>query len=435
MLIMSCILAKFGKIMGLKDHKLHRSKQREKKQKLLTKEGLQNNNYNMGVVGEDRISELTDSLLLHILSLLPTKCSVSTSVLSKRWRYLWTSVPILDFREWRSLRVTATDDDFRLQTERFMNCVERMLSFHDDMPNIKKLYLEIDEYFDESRVKELISTVIRRNVEELNLCVYSEVYSLFPPCFFTCESLTTLDLNMIVELDLPNSISFPRLKILKLTHITFVDESSTQQFFSNCPVLEELILSECRWVDMNVVSISAPALKCLCITGPSSYGLNDCGIEIYAPSVLSLLYEDCVAKDYVLRSFSSLVDAEIDFLSIWETRREIGCRATKLLGGLSNVKLLILSGNAFEISPNLESLVFAQASNLPNSLGFHESISNDYDDDWTLNSVPQCLLLHLKSFAEADYYSFFRFISKFEEQKKTYKAVKKASNSLHKLCG
>ncbi|KAK4582262.1 hypothetical protein RGQ29_025440 [Quercus rubra] len=48
---------------------------------------------------QDIISSLPNSLLTHILSFLPIRDSVSTSILSSRWRPLWTLVPVLDLNQ------------------------------------------------------------------------------------------------------------------------------------------------------------------------------------------------------------------------------------------------------------------------------------------------------------------------------------------------
>ncbi|XP_058192300.1 FBD-associated F-box protein At4g10400-like [Rhododendron vialii] len=45
----------------------------------------------------DRISMLPDSVLCHILSFLPTKNAVGTSILSTRYQYLWTCITSLHF--------------------------------------------------------------------------------------------------------------------------------------------------------------------------------------------------------------------------------------------------------------------------------------------------------------------------------------------------
>ncbi|CAL9243875.1 unnamed protein product [Arabidopsis halleri] len=47
----------------------------------------------------DRISHLHDDLLLRILSFIPTSDAISTSLLSKRWKFLWKMMPTLDLDE------------------------------------------------------------------------------------------------------------------------------------------------------------------------------------------------------------------------------------------------------------------------------------------------------------------------------------------------
>ncbi|KAF5782341.1 putative F-box domain, leucine-rich repeat domain superfamily, F-box-like domain superfamily [Helianthus annuus] len=58
----------------------------------------------MNVEG-DRLSSLPDDLILKTLSFIDTKHAIRTSVLSSRWRYIWTSTPRLDFstRDFRTL--------------------------------------------------------------------------------------------------------------------------------------------------------------------------------------------------------------------------------------------------------------------------------------------------------------------------------------------
>lgn len=52
-----------------------------------------------GEEGSDHISLLSDHILIKILSLLPLVEAAKTSILSKRWRYLWISIPTLDFTD------------------------------------------------------------------------------------------------------------------------------------------------------------------------------------------------------------------------------------------------------------------------------------------------------------------------------------------------
>ncbi|AES90420.1 F-box protein [Medicago truncatula] len=42
---------------------------------------------------EDRLSDLLEGVLLHILSLFDTKQAVQSCILSTRWRHLWKRIP------------------------------------------------------------------------------------------------------------------------------------------------------------------------------------------------------------------------------------------------------------------------------------------------------------------------------------------------------
>ncbi|KAI3905504.1 hypothetical protein MKW92_052626 [Papaver armeniacum] len=342
---------------------------------------------------KDRISELPESILHHILSFLPMKCIASTSVLSRQWR--------------------------------IMNLCD------GNMPNIKRLCLELDDQFDKSRINGWISNAIRRNAEEIYLEVQSEYILSFPLCVFSSGTLARLELEMNCALQLPKSVSLPSLKSLVVSHVVFINDNSSREFFSNCPVLEDLVISSCRWINMNVLCISAPALKWLSFDAENASGsLDDIRVEIHAPNLLFFRFWEYVKRSYDLRNFTSLTYAEIDMFVDMSpfTREQIYHSARELLGGLSNVEHLKLSVDVFdalsfegnrinnlpkfynltnleatfmfscssngvlldllEISPNLESLVFSE--------GLNPSETDD-DDTWKLNLMTPCLLPKLTS--------------------------------------
>lgn len=55
-------------------------------------------------IEEDRISDLPDGVLNHILTRLPTKSAVATGRLSRRWRYLWKHLSVLNFSEYHHFK-------------------------------------------------------------------------------------------------------------------------------------------------------------------------------------------------------------------------------------------------------------------------------------------------------------------------------------------
>ncbi|KAI3890383.1 hypothetical protein MKX03_028205 [Papaver bracteatum] len=217
-----------------------------------------------------------------------------------------------------------------------------------------------------------------RKVEELVLFIITSGKP-FTLSFFTCDSLIMLNLEYYGILNLPNTISFPRLKILRLTSIDFVNENLTGELFSNCPILEELKFFDCRFQDLKVLCITSFTLKRLSIIDTSRHW-------------------------QILK-----------FITTGITRKYMLLIYIELFRKLSNVKLLKMSGSSFQglsaanilfadlptfgnlLSPNLESIVFSK--------GVHGDLGND---NWTVNSLPQYSLSNLKSVVMQNFIGYER---------------------------
>jgi hypothetical protein len=289
------------------------------------------------------LGNLPDEVLQRILSFLPTKDAVRTSVLSRRWEYLWDSIPNLDFARDPANRNLLVD------------FVERALCLRDSSV-IKRFSLTCDVLGDASRVNTWISTVVRRhNVEELYIHLEKiEGFFPLPYCLFTCKTLTSLHLDMSYILKLPTTICFSSLKILCIQRVTFSNEYLTRKLFSGLPVLEALKLTSCRWGNLKLMSIFAPKLHTLHIfendTEESDLGSpNDfCQITIVADRLKKFYYIGNLISEYCLYKSSSLKKAHIDTTSV-SISEQTALRTLHLLMELSNVEKLILCSYTIEV--------------------------------------------------------------------------------------
>lgn len=381
--------------------------------------------------GEDRISSLPDCILHYILSFLPTKEAVASGILARRWKDLWTAVPILDFDD--SLLYTSRANFwYAVEATCFLNFVERVLLLRDGS-NIERFRLSCRVCFCASRVHAWISAAIRHNVKELDLCLFVDEPFLLPHCVFNCGSLASLNFEMNSVLQLPISISCPGLKILRLSLVTFPDDVSTQRLFSSCPVLEELAILDCDWINLKHIAISIPSLKELIIDDLPIFESRDysqgCEIKIDAGNLTSLSYSGYLANEIRLVNVTSLIKASLQIPMVQQTRSPLMYyRLRKLFSELKNICSLRISGCtiesffveekmpndlpafhklthlelsqqlAFHASgalmkfllhlPNLESLIFSKG--LDPLMCFTE-------DDWTPISASKCFMSSLKN--------------------------------------
>jgi len=124
---------------------------------------------------EDRISNLPDGVLNHILSFLPTKSAVATVRLSRRWLHLWKHLSVLNFSD-------DSHEDFFKRFERFRSFalfVNGVLTLLCNPHGIQKMSLNCAyslnyvNKFREYSVDTWVRAVIGPHLQELNLNLYA----------------------------------------------------------------------------------------------------------------------------------------------------------------------------------------------------------------------------------------------------------------------
>ncbi|XP_010423796.1 PREDICTED: F-box/LRR-repeat protein At5g02910-like [Camelina sativa] len=180
--------------------------------------------------GGDFISSLPDVILHHILSSVSTKSAIRTSVLSKRWRYVWSETPSLSI------------DCHRANP----NSIDKTLTSFS-APKITAFHLRTSLHNRVQPINGWIEFAISRDAEKLSFefrdsCVRD--YK-FPDFFYANSSVKQLFVNSgAVDLVPRCAVSWASLKNLSLSFCTLSDESFLK-ILSGSPLLESLELLYC----------------------------------------------------------------------------------------------------------------------------------------------------------------------------------------------
>ncbi|KAH9803535.1 putative FBD-associated F-box protein [Citrus sinensis] len=386
--------------------------------------------YNVGGEDGDRLSNLPEPIIHHIFSFLETIDVVRASAVSRKWRYLWLSIPYLNFNVHNICSNPLERWSLQTTNEKFKDFVNWVLLFQNGSVSIHRFRLSclnrVDDY------------TFYRWIAPIKL----------PRSLVTCESLVSLKLDFGNRehqgvLNLPTCVGFSRLKSLDLQHVEVLDYNLFREFLSSCPLLENfspllenLKMDSCCFPDLKILDISSNSLKSLTLERIEFGGdeLDNYKLKIACSNLESFNIFAPLLPDFTLESLNSLQNAFIFLETIGEymEAKEICHRMSKILNGLRDVKVLKLSCTLYQFLNaileqrsyfsasfnNLKSLILCVTTaewtvpliiRLLNHSPNLEVLtiyfdSDEYYDDWEIpDKVILCLTCHLKTVELIDF--------------------------------
>lgn len=266
----------------------------------------------------DRISELPDEILFSILSLLELKEAAATSILSRRWRYLWAFTMTLNFPFYKPGFNRYVVEQHR---DVYVNWVNSVLEQYRG-PHIEqfRVYFDsLDPRFTSSIEKWIqLAEKKRARMLKLILLVNSHFFGELELSYASPQNLEIRPGNLnhlcSVRHDIPslcpcaNTTGFKSLKAIKFKEVQ-VTGQILECFLSNCPILERLSLYLCLRLDKLRVVGPSIALKHLEV----KYCSNITGIEIHDANLVSFTYVGYNTINLVLRNVPLLVEVSISY--------------------------------------------------------------------------------------------------------------------------
>ncbi|KAH9620334.1 hypothetical protein KSS87_007849 [Heliosperma pusillum] len=198
----------------------------------------------------DRLSDLPDSIIHHIISFLGTQEACRTTILAKRWVHIWPTGLILDFRP--QFFVPKIDGvslaeffksfagPWTVETvEKLVNFIETtMRRYSEKNLSIRKFRLDYPTIDQEmaGRIDRWLRIALRNQVEQLTLSVLPQgppSYEL-PAILFMAKSLISMKLFR-VRMPYFETLKLISLRILKLTRV-YIDENMLLDIIMSCPL-------------------------------------------------------------------------------------------------------------------------------------------------------------------------------------------------------
>ncbi|CAF2132274.1 BnaA03g50140D [Brassica napus] len=271
------------------------------------------------MVYEDRISALPEDLLVTILLHVPIKDAIATMILSKRWRFIWTILPKLEYdffsdgdEDDDDKVVDNDDDDDDDESKKTSWCFfDKSMELHK-APVLTTLLIKLGPgCSSDIDVRKWIAKAVDRRVVVLRFKLScSNGPTRLPKRIYTCGTLKELTLAHKVLLDFPSSCFLPSLVFLELLFVVYKDDASLDRFFSRyTPALLDLTIIDHSGDSFSIENM--PCLEFALINVKSFPDIDKSKTSLSAVRSLVLYMTDQVILPFSTVKFSRLMKLRI----------------------------------------------------------------------------------------------------------------------------
>ncbi|XP_071703253.1 FBD-associated F-box protein At3g52670-like [Rutidosis leptorrhynchoides] len=327
----------------------------------------------------DRLSSLSDDLIVKILSYNNTKQAIRTSSLSSRWKNIWKSIPHLDlstddftslnrFHDFTSLFSSRNND---------LHEVTRVLSSRNNEIELSSLKLGVRRWgYNQAFVKTVVDYAFSHNVKKMTIIWSDDMHNEIPNYLFMSHSLSDLtfigDVPYLQQPEIRSSFDLPALTTLYLENVSLKNENPDEcgGVFFKCLNLKNLILFKCyvgepkrliRHSEFSKLTIEKGLYSFANVVVPHLKNLTivDCQgvyLYIYAPELSSLMFEVSYYQNFFANGLSCLEKVEFYMCPFEEDSYAV----IETLQRFHNVKHLTLGLEIIEVASFVNGV-----SNLP----------------------------------------------------------------------
>ncbi|GMP58376.1 hypothetical protein CsSME_00022065 [Camellia sinensis var. sinensis] len=319
----------------------------------------------------DIITHLPDDVKETILTCLPLQDAARTSILSRKWRYMWMRLPQLVFDD------MFCRESIRIEKNKLMMTIYQVLLLH--CGPILKFTLSLSGLESCSEIDQLVLFVSDNIIQEFTLHIRKGARYKLPSSLFSCLQLKHLNLCYCMFKPPPEFEGFSSLLRLELCDVVITTDIFSSSI-SNCPLLEELTLEGCSSLDC--LEIDARNLMFLrCKSHVRSVCFKNAPLLAKVSILLAVQMNEKALKEGETSNMVMFFDSlpVIQFLEInyyYVRYMAAGGISKRLPITLSHLTILVLYGICLG-EPDEVSIVLCLIRSSPNLAKFKIEVYND----------------------------------------------------------